>query len=550
MPLRHGWRRLCLALLVTALLAGAVPAVAGAAQQGVVLPNPTIADGTLNRIQASGARHVRVFASWRMLEPGRGQMDQRILADYDVLADRLKAMGLGLYLVVTQTPAWATSSGAQNAAPPPGAYASFIGRLADHFRGRVMAYEIWNEPNDTIFWAGGASTSQYAALLRAAYPAAKAADPGARVGTAGLVGNDYGYVGGLYRDGAKGFFDFVSLHTDTGCNFTDPTNSARDVDGRISRWSFTGYREVIATMAAHGDAKPIWMTEIGWQVASGRCPMNRNDPAGVSAAQQADFLTKAYRCLAGDPYVELASWFSLADFGTAFEDGEGYGLFTHAGGARPSLAAFQRVGSATPDRRCGLALDAGGPVIEVASPAEGSAASGALTFRASARDDERVVTLALIVDGKPVRVTRRATLADTWTGWRNLRNGPHTVTFRSEDAAHNVATKSVTVNRVAWGAGEPIATRVSLKVYGGGKTRLVAAQLFTKPAAALPFARGRLLIAFERRAGPRWRKYAAASAVKVQRRKKFKKGKYRVTVTFPGDRAFRPAVARKSFTVR
>jgi hypothetical protein len=48
------------------------PAVAGASSPGVVLPNP--GDSAVHqKIIASGAKHVRVFASWRMLEQNQGQ---------------------------------------------------------------------------------------------------------------------------------------------------------------------------------------------------------------------------------------------------------------------------------------------------------------------------------------------------------------------------------------------------------------------------------------------------------------------------------------------
>src|SRR5688500_8584487 len=154
MRFRSCLRHLLAALVACAFAVAAVPAAAGAAQPGVVLPNPNLNDGTLQRIQASGARHVRVFASWKMLEQQRGQFTPYILSGYDELANRMKAMGIGVYLVVTETPSWATPSGAHNAPPPVGAYADFMRRLATHFRGRVMGYEVWNEPNDVVFWEG------------------------------------------------------------------------------------------------------------------------------------------------------------------------------------------------------------------------------------------------------------------------------------------------------------------------------------------------------------------------------------------------------------
>ena len=68
--------------------------------------------------------------------------------------------------------------------------------------------------------------------------------------------------------------------------------------------AFSGYREVRATMAAYGDAKPIWLTQFGWSTTT-------LPGQGVSPETQADYLTRAYECLEQDPYVEVAMWFSL-----------------------------------------------------------------------------------------------------------------------------------------------------------------------------------------------------------------------------------------------
>jgi hypothetical protein len=542
-------RRGRLALVACAAALATLPApAADAAQVGAVLPNADLSDGVLQRIQASGAKHVRIFTSWRMLEPARGRFDPHILPQYDATLSRLQALGIGAYLVVVQTPTWAGN--AANAPPPPAAYADFIGRLASQFKGRVAAYEIWNEPDGPLFWAGEASAAEYVALLRPAYAAAKQADPGALVGTAGLVGNDYDYVAKLYAAGAKGNFDFLSVHTDTGCSFSDPRKADRDQNGRISRWAFTGYREVHATMLANGDDKPIWMTELGWQVAPGRCAQAPNIPAGVSVADQADYLTKAYRCLAADPYVQIGSWFSLSDFAPGANEGGGYGLYTFGGAARQSVSAFHGAHTVTPDRTCGLALDARGASLEVTAPVNGSGVSGILPFRAKASDASGVRTLAMLVDGKQIRVTNRTTLSGMWTGWRNLRFGPHTVTFRALDRSNKVTTKSVTVNRVVWGLGEEVATRVSLRM-SGARVRAFRARLFVVPRAATPFLRGGLVLTFERRAGNQWLpagKVRAATNVGVRRQ--FAPGTYRVTAVYAGYKSFRGSVARRTFVVR
>ncbi len=530
--------------------AAVAPAVAGAASPGVVLPNPGDA-ATQSRIIASGARHVRVFASWRMLEPARGQFSSDILPGYDELANRMKAAGIQVSFVVVQTPSWA---GAANSPPPPDAFADFMRRLAGHFKGRVSGYEIWNEPDGNVFWQNGAPPAAYANLLKWSYPAVKQADPAAKVGIGGLVGNDYNYLNDLYSAGAQGNFDFVGVHTDTGCNRTDPREALRDVDGRVSRWSFTGYREVRATMLDHLDDKPIWMTELGWSVTSAKCQSNTKEAAGVTRDQQALFLSHAYACLASDPYVENASWFSLADFGAADNMGFRYGLYDWNGVPRPALTAFQHAGSAAPDPGCGLPVDRSSAGISIAQPTNNQNVSGDLHFDISASDAQGVRTLTLFVDGKKIRVTAKSSMKGLWVGWRKLDYGPHTIVVKAVDAALNVSTSQVVVNRVPYGDGEQLHTRIAVGVYGTGKKRLVAGRLYTKPAVARGRVHGRMQITFERKAGSHWIPTGSASGGSVRKsvkvRRKFKPGKYRAILSFPGYKSFRAATVTRPFKVR
>ena len=178
----------------------------------------------------------------------------------------------------------------------------------------------------------------------------------------------------------------------------------------------------------------------------------------MSPAKQAAFLTRAYACLAADPYVERASWFSLADFGVTDHIGLRYGLYDWLGHARPALGAFKKAGRARPNRSCGTRVDRRGAKIKIAWPADNKKASRTLHFKASARDASGLLTLHLLVDGQQVRVTSKRTLRGHWSGWRDLPVGTHKVTFKAVDRAHNVSTKSVTVNRVA-GRPKPPASR-------------------------------------------------------------------------------------------
>ena len=258
--------------------------------------------------------------------------------------------------------------------PTPAQYAGAVADLAGQLKGRNVAYEVWNEPDEKDFWLNGPQPAEYAALLKAAYPAIKSADPAAVVLVGGLVGNDFEFVERLYDNGAKGSFDGVGVHTDTACLTTDPREYYREPSGRIGRYSFTGYREVRATMLAHGDDKPVWMTELGWASTTAICERGGRagtKAGGVTQAEQADFLAKAYGCLANDPWVEQAAWFNLHDLQTgSTNDSLNLGLITDAFVRKPAFAAFQRAAGAAPIA-CGGTMDAGVPQVTIESPTDG-----------------------------------------------------------------------------------------------------------------------------------------------------------------------------------
>jgi hypothetical protein len=142
-------------------------------------------------------------------------------------------------------------------------------------------------------------------MLRTVSPSIRAADPNAQVVFGGLLGNDYEYLERLYAamPDIGDYFDVMATHA-----YVDSAQSPEaawiDDRGRIAAGAFSAYREVRTTMVAHGDPKPIWLTQIGWSTAT-------LPGEGVSPETQADYLTRAYECLEQDPYVEVAAWFSL-----------------------------------------------------------------------------------------------------------------------------------------------------------------------------------------------------------------------------------------------
>ncbi|HWO16954.1 MAG TPA: family 1 glycosylhydrolase [Solirubrobacterales bacterium] len=333
-----------------ALLAFATAAPsAGAAEPGVVSDLTWyISDGEKTResqvLQDLGSKWVRLSISWRDTQPEANRYNDWWLAEYQEAIDVAHAAGQKVIVMVNDAPAWASGSSGSLIPQQAGDYANFMSFVASRYGAKVDAWEIWNEQNISRFWTGGPNPTAYAALLRAAYPAVKSADPTATVLFGGLSGNDYDFLAAAYAAGAKGFFDALATHPYTYCGTTGPAD-IRMSGSRISKDSFLGYRELRSTMLAQGDDKPIWITEMGWNTSTATCsPGAGMWQGGVSEGSQADFLYETLKLLEADPYVQVALWYNVRNnywSGDANEPEAQYGLTRTDFSPKPAYGAFR-----------------------------------------------------------------------------------------------------------------------------------------------------------------------------------------------------------------
>jgi hypothetical protein len=448
-------------LLSLALVPALAPSSAGAAVPGIVINGPEgLAPPVNTYVGRLGVPWVRIFVSWADFEPTKGQYAPTEIGGLEAGLATLPP-GTHVLLDVLDSPKWA--SGSSNPATPPrsvGDYAAFVAKLARRLDGRVAAWEIWNEEDESAFWSTGPNPARYTQLLRAAYKAIKRVDKHSTVLVGGLTGNNYEFVQAMYKDGARGSFDAVGVHTDDACHVESPYEYeyANNVAGHFSRWSFLGYRTLHSVMLANHDRKPIWMTELGWSTYPGACDAGRwagQKPGGVSPEVQATYLRQAYHCLAQDPYVQVGIWFGLQDLGPGSGSRGDFGLLAQSLQLTPAfsaLASYQREGD-TLKEPCG---DFSGPSISVARPTRGAHLHGALTVVLSATDPFGVQRVTLETDrhhhvrtftthpGKP-----RFNVRWWWWDAGTLRPGRHVLKVLAVDERGNVSTSSFVIWRAA-----------------------------------------------------------------------------------------------------
>jgi hypothetical protein len=296
---------------------------------------PAQADGLTAAARALHAQVVRVDLPWAVLEPhGANRIDPHALSFTDRLVRDAATNGIRVIATVDGTPCWASSAPASllrsclpgraskaNAWPPrnPTDYASVVAYLAQRYGKRLAAIEVWNEPDQANqrYFAGPDKPQRYAAILRAAYPAIKQANPNVSVLAGSLVGSNGVFLRALYAAGIKGYYDGLAVHFYT-----------------LTLASLRSMREV---QLANGDTKPLWLDEFGWSSCYPRQKIQQ-EQACVTKQIQATNMANTIRALAHTAYIAAAVLYKLQD-----SPQEEFGVLSASGARKPAFTALSHV---------------------------------------------------------------------------------------------------------------------------------------------------------------------------------------------------------------
>jgi hypothetical protein len=272
----------------------------------VWLPPAADADRALALMTGAGFNWARQWIDWASVEPSEGNFQWKILDDVVAVAERQKVK---LNVILLRAPEWAAPNG--GIPKDKQTFARYAGAVAARYKGRVASYEIWNEQNMAGETGGTVNAAEYVGLLKAAFPAIKAADPGAFVVYGGLtptgVNNpsiaidDAVYLRQSYafnNGEIKQYFDVLGIHS-SGANNPPETfwpENPGPGPGFFDHPSFYFRRaeDLRKVMEEAGDGqKQAWITEFGWTT--------KNQARGyeygefVSEQQQADYLVNAFK---------------------------------------------------------------------------------------------------------------------------------------------------------------------------------------------------------------------------------------------------------------
>ncbi|MBM4429019.1 MAG: hypothetical protein FJ026_01555 [Chloroflexi bacterium] len=289
---------------------------------------PEVASRDMGMIKDAGFGWIKQGIGWRDVEgAAKGHYDW---SRVDWIVAECNKLGLDLLVRIDHQPQWAGGGFPTNG--PPDNYAhlgDFLYAMASRYKGRIRAYQIWNEPNLAREWGGRPpNAAQYVRLLQEAYRRIKQADPNAMVISAGLTPTgtysaeatpDDVYLEQMYQamgGKSEGYFDVLGVHA---AGFKAPPEMSPDEVASNPNYGgqrffcFRRVEDLRRIMERYGDgAKQVAVLEFGWTSD----PIN---PAyswhAVDEETKADYFVRAYQWAKThwSPWIGLMSLIYIAD---------------------------------------------------------------------------------------------------------------------------------------------------------------------------------------------------------------------------------------------
>jgi hypothetical protein len=152
---------------------------------------------------------------WRDLEPAKGRWR---FAMMDYLVGSAGKHGVSVIYTLGVAPESAVADrrngtyGAGSASPPRSLddWRAYVRKVAERYKGRIHAYEVWNEPDYGKFWNG--TPARLAELTRVAAEEIRRADPAAKIISPGITVNGLNWLDKYFAAGAGEHIDVVGGH--------------------------------------------------------------------------------------------------------------------------------------------------------------------------------------------------------------------------------------------------------------------------------------------------------------------------------------------------
>jgi len=259
---------------------------------GMVHAGQTNSSEEYDFLDTMGVEWILATFYWGRIEYEKGNFD---FSWYDSFVDTAREKGKKVIAVLAYETPWLFPKRKSKKYISPEnmpLFLNFVEKTVNHYRGRVDAWSIWNEPN-FMFWAG--SNKDFFELSRLSAERIRQTDPAAYILGGAFWRAPKGFIKGMYKAGGMENIDALAFHPYA----VNPAGSMKVYDNFLnvlSKINYTG---------------PVWITEIGY-------PTGGWYPTKVSLEELPSYVVKTISGAAARGPKALL-WYELFD---AYNEGE------------------------------------------------------------------------------------------------------------------------------------------------------------------------------------------------------------------------------------
>ncbi len=309
----------------------------------------------LNDAQALGITWVRSDLDWAATQPTSPSSFN--WTNFDRVVAAATSRKMSVLPIIDWTPTWARVPGCPNshcAPADPNQYAAFAAAAVRHYAPLgIHTWELWNEPNMAGSWLPAANAQAYAAMVKLAVAAMRAADPTAYIVSGGLspaATTPYGniaqrdFLTAFCQYGGAAAVDAIGYHP---YSFPVPPGYAADWNAWWQMNNTTvSFRSILASYGQ--GSKQIWVTEYGAPTngpGAAATPTNYfvSGADHVTEQLQAQMATQSMQLASTQSWVGAFFWDTNVDLSNQPTTPEWFfGLRRYDGTAKPAYTSLKQ----------------------------------------------------------------------------------------------------------------------------------------------------------------------------------------------------------------
>jgi hypothetical protein len=311
-----------------------------------------------------GVGWIKQQIDWNSVEYARGLYHW---SELDQLVAEAQKYSLKIMFSVARAPGFSRPEPVEEDGPPSdfSIFRDFMHALSTRYKGRVAAYELWNEPNLKREWRGfDLSADAFVELVKAGAEGVRAGDPEAIIisGAPAVTGIDDGleaiddrrFLRDMVQAGVADAVDAIGVHPYGAANPPDEraADAAHLRSGYNNHPSFfflDTLEDYHTILGAANINKPLWVTEFGWPSIEN---FDAVDTSGwdyardVTEADQAAYLLRAIELRRDRSWLgPMLIWnLNIAPLLGAERSESAYSLLRPDGSERPAYRQLRGAG--------------------------------------------------------------------------------------------------------------------------------------------------------------------------------------------------------------